>query len=279
MKYCVNFTKNFKYMDEVDEFTITFEDIYESLLYFISKYKDKRINILISNEESFIENNSIETLIKIKEEYPELKLYLQLDNVESKVLPLINKRGLKCDYFFSTIAEDLDIFYGLLSFSPCDIFVGGNLGFKANVFSSIAQTAGIRIRVYPNIAQSSWKYVSNLYKFFIRPEDTSLYEDFIDVFDLTKSNIQAQKIYYKIYAIDKKWDDTLDEIIINFDRKIYNKYIPSFFASRRLNCGKKCMEGRPCNICGEINKITEEGKKYDINSNILESFFNEELKN
>lgn len=279
MKYCVSFTKNFKYINEVDEFNIVFENLYEQLLYFISQYKNKRINILIKDEESFVKDNAVETLMKIKEENPELKLFLQLDSVESKILPLIKERGLKCDYFFSTIAADWDTFYGLLGFFPCDIFVGGNLGFDIINVSEIAHDAGIRVRVYPNIAQSSWRYISSLYKFFIRPDDTHLYETFVDVFDLTQSNIQKQETYFKIYAIDKKWYGTLDEIIINFNEKIDSKYLPFFFANRRLSCGKKCMMGRPCNICGEANKIAEELKKHDIKPNILNSFFEKELKN
>ena len=54
MKFCVDYSKDFPYLKEVDELNISFNKRDLSLLDFLLLHKDKRINIEIKDTHEFI---------------------------------------------------------------------------------------------------------------------------------------------------------------------------------------------------------------------------------
>jgi hypothetical protein len=56
----------------------------------------------------------------------------------------------------------------------------------------------IKLRVFPNICQSSFSETPSIKTFFIRPEDISIYSTFVDVFELITDE-EREQVIYKIY--------------------------------------------------------------------------------
>lgn len=259
MKYCVDYKKDFRYLNEVDELNIRFRRKDTSLMDFLLSNVGKRINILIEDEDDFIESNSIKLFDAILIEHPEINFALKLKDYKSgrvkEIVEIIKDRVVKHQFFFDTFVKDWDTLLGYIELQPSDIYIVENLCFELGTVSEILHQAGIKVRVFPNVAQSSWSNVPDLKKFFIRPDDISFYEGIVDVMEFF-GKPDSVSTYYKIYAIDKKWLGKLNEVIISFnDSEIDSRFILPQFAARRLNCGKRCYKGRPCRTCDAIEEL------------------------
>lgn len=107
---------------------------------------------------------------------------LMIDFSEKEALNLIEKYHLP--FFFRNYATTIDLFYGYLKYDPTDIYICEELGFFIKRISKIAHDHSVKIRVIPNVCQSSFEETPSMQKFFIRPEDVPYYSAFVDVFEL-----------------------------------------------------------------------------------------------
>ena len=56
----------------------------------------------------------------------------------------------------------------------------------------------------------------------------------------------------------KEWNGNLQEIIKGLQRNINSYYIlGNEFATRRMNCDKKCLKGKRCNLCNYIVDLAD----------------------
>lgn len=259
MKYCVDYKKDFRYLDQVDELTVHFRRKDTSLVDFLLLHQKQRVNICIDDEEDFIDNDSIKLFDAIRIEHPEIDFSLKLKDYKNEkvkeIVNIIKASAVKHKFFFATFVKDWDTLFGYMELCPSDMYIVENLGFELSSVADILHAVDIRVRVFPNIAQSSWSGTEALKKFFIRPEDVYFYEPCVDVMEFIGKE-DSISTYYKIYAIDKKWFGKLNEIIIDFnDNEIDSRFILPQFAARRLNCGKRCFKGRPCRTCNAIKEL------------------------
>ena len=97
-------------------------------------------------------------------------------------------------------------------------------------------------------------------KFFIRPEDLKEYEKYIDIIEFYNVDKQID-IYYDIYENKKQWFGKLNEIILDFNSEIDNKYIIPRFAEMRIRCSKKCFKGKHCRRCNVIENLSNSLEK------------------
>lgn len=269
MRYCVPYYKTFKYMDEVDEIIVPFvkEDIN-----FIKSLtsKEKLINgtviIEVQDKYDFYDNQCIGIFKALKENYPEVKFKLMFDKYADSLKSLY--KGMKdheIPFFFSTYVRDWDTLNGLISIGVSDVYVVEEMGFSLNKIGPVAHAAKVSIRVFANIAQSSWSGERSIKSFFIRPEDIAIYESVVDVIEFFGDDLTIQEVMYKVYAIDKKWFGPLKEIILGLESDVDSRSIPpAMFARYRIACEKKCAKGgRGCSICERFvdvaNNFTEQG--------------------
>lgn len=261
MKYCVDYRQNFKYLNDVDEITINFRRTDTTLVDFLLLHKNKRINIYVNDEEDFINNKCIKLFDAIATDHPEINFALKFRDYKvgkvKEAIEIIKGSVIKHKYFFEAFIRDWDTLLGYIELQPSDIYIVENLGFEIEAVATLLHIAEIQVRCFPNVGQSAWKGTPALKKFFIRPEDVHYYEPYIDVLEFFgKEN--SIETYYKIYAIDKKWFGKLNEIIIDFnDEEIDSRFILPEFALRRMNCGKRCLKGRPCRVCKAIKELAE----------------------
>lgn len=221
---------------------------------------------------------TIKNLQQIIKKYPKiniiLNIYEKINDIDVKILQSIaqtynlklcfnfyNKElleqipNLNIPFFFSNKVTKFDEIRGYMTYAPTDMYICEELGFFLDHISSLLHSNNIKIRVYPNICQSSFPLTPSIKTFFIRPDDISIYSKYVDTFELiTDENREA--VIYKIYAIDKKWNGKISEIIPSFNQIKENADTAFFyssldaFAQIRTSCKKRCMySSNPCLIC------------------------------
>ena len=159
---------------------------------------------------------------------------------------------------------DWETFQGLRRLRVSDIYIDGPLGFQ--IQNLIDGKGDVKIRVTPTASPNASLFaLPAANHFFIRPEDTLLYSNAIDIFDFRQ--------YDSREAFATK-EDVLFEIYkrgsYNMDIKHLIEYAPSAnnrtlsdFAENRLNCGQKCMiPGYKCHWCDNYFTFVERAVKY-----------------
>lgn len=259
MKYCINYSNKSHIIDKVDEILIRYDKnkILELFTQFIPAHLNQRIIVQLIEEDNIdtIVNN-LKKIISIYNENKDIKFDIQLPFYNQKFIEELKDTNLK--YFFKAAANSWDKFTGLISQNVSDIYITDELAFELDKIAEIAHKNNIKVRIYPNVAQSRWDKLSDILKFFIRPEDIEMYEPYVDVCEFYGDKAQQIDTYYKIYQEDKKWFGDLQEIIIGLDSKIDSRYIIPRFAEKRIKCGKDCLKGGKCEMCKRILDLSEQ---------------------
>ena len=265
MKYCVPYKRNFKYIDEIDELDIRYKKEDTKLLEFLKKFgENKRVNIQINYDE--LENN-LEFFKALRKSYPKIDFALVISSPYwknySHVHQKLGEHNIK--FFFIHEINNWDELHGYLNLKPCpcDVIITEDLCFQLKDVAELVHSKGVRVRTYANVGQSTWNDTPALKKFFIRPEDIYIYEDYIDVINFWGKE-ESVGTYYKIYAIDKKWFGKLNEIILSLDTDIDSRFLLPSFAKRRLNCGKRCLKGKSCQICEATEQLSATLEKHNL---------------
>ena len=257
MKYCMNYNqitfKN-KYIQEADEWTITYQPSDNTLLEFLEINKDRRINIFIPGE---LEDYSL--FNEICKKYS--NVYLKLNNQLAEV-----PEGLSPDarFFFDIKTTNWNLALKQINAGVTDLCIAADLGFDLERLNQVVDREKVQIRAIPNLAQSLWEEQDGLLKFFIRPEDVDFYNDYIDILEFYDVDNRLDT-YYKIYAKDKKWYGDLSEIIIGLNGdKLDNKYMIDGFADIRVRCEQNCLKGGKCRKCYRIRDLANTLEKADL---------------
>lgn len=268
--FCLNFKRGRKYLDVVDEIIIKYHPS-ENLLDFLIEHKDQRIILDIEDKKNFFDTHGIETLaaIKINVDNPDnwvLRLPKILDNdftLDKDEIDKIRKTNLP--FFFNEYIDRWDILDGYLNLGVTDVYIVNELGFELEKVYEIAHKYNTKVRVFPNMAQSSWFLTPDLKKFFIRPEDIEDYEKYVDVFEIFERQEPAiAETLYKVYAIDKQWFGRLEEIIGDFHADLDGRFLHPRWVDRRVKCGKKCLKGSMCDMCDTMAGLGESLEKAGI---------------
>ena len=91
---------------------------------------------------------------------------------------------------------------------------------------------------------------------WIRPEDVSVYEPYIEVLNFTGTQSQEQALY-RIYAEHKKWSGEINLIIPDTKSNAVNRMITPDFAKARLSCQQRCMRNESCHLCYQILQLAD----------------------
>ena len=253
--FCLNYYPFQKYIQEAEELKIKYRPTDRTLTDFLEKYKNK--SIVIDVTDNFDEIDA-KLLKKLSDKYGNIKLIINYNNKEY----LDRVIAYEIPYFFINSVTTIDQLHGLLELHPTDMYVCEELGFFLNKISKILHDNNIKVRVYPNICQSSFNKTPSLKTFFIRPEDISIYSVFVDVFELI-SDAERQEILFKIYK-EEKWFGKISEIIPTFKGELDSKYMMKEFGMIRSQCGKRCLyKPGSCNICDrfmDVAKTFEDNK-------------------
>lgn len=175
-------------------------------------------------------------------------------------------KDMGIDFFLDTKIDTLDKLLGVVNLGVSDVYICNELGFMLKDVSAFCHYRQIKVRVYPNVAQSSTDLeIEPFKKFFIRPEDLHLYEDYVDIIEFYCKELDKQMTLYEIYHKDKSWNDDLSIIILGLDKNLINSSIPPIFGEVRLNCKKSCGLNR-CDICGKTLSFLKMMKRVEEES-------------
>ena len=197
--------------------------------------------------------------VALCDKYKNIKFLFDLNNFNKDSLWKMNNSSLR--YFFVNPITTIDQMWGVLKYKPTDMYICEELGFSLDKVGKILHEENIKIRVFPNICQSSFHDTPSLQTFFIRPEDVGIYSTFVDVFELV-SDAERQSLIYKIYK-QGNWFGKIKEIIPSFKDDLDGRFLLDSFGMTRSICGKRCMyKPDSCNICtrsADLAKTLEDG--------------------
>lgn len=260
MKYCLPYIKSSKYLEQTDEFIIGInkeEDINQELVDLIENYPDKRFILSIVTID-------IEKNLKALKEIAKKKnvVYMISFKQDSNLL-----REENIPFFFAEAIDSYEILNKIIQWGVTDVYIASPLTFNLEAVRKVVGE-NINIRVYANFAQAHDPFNKvverDIKSFFIRPEDVEFYSNYIDYIEFIAERPDQFDTFYKIYAIDKKWFGNLREIIYNLSVNIDNRFLFPYFASKRVNCDKKCLKGKSCTFCDRVIPLIESLEKENL---------------
>lgn len=252
LKYSINYEKDFRHFDEVDEIILNNYQGSDYIITFIptlDKDKSKRIILNMSSYRNDI-SEPIVYINKLRAEGYNIavKIYMYQEDY----IDLLKKAGIP--FFFSDFCVNIESAYNQALMGVSDIYVVEELGFRMKDIQYIRKHFPVKIRVIPNIVQAQSGNMGVIESFWIRPEDTELYEPYVDVFEIlnwTREEGERTRlsVLFEIYK-QRQWLGNLNDIILDFDDipPVSNRGINPHFGEMRLNCGKRCLIGK-CNLC------------------------------
>jgi len=256
MKYSAKFNRNFRHLKDIDEVILPFKAEGGDLAIFIPDTFNKSQRIVIKMTGEDVIMAAVPSIEKLRHDGWNIAMKISFSDYEHLYLPL----GVP--YFFMEYPRNLEEVYTQAECGVSDIYITESLGFCMKAIKSIKEYYNVQIRVIPNIAQctpAARNIISPMQKFFIRPEDTEMYEGYIDVFELAGGADNTRlSVVYDIYK-QQQWMGNLNDLILDFgeDAETYpNLGMSPHFAEMRFNCGKNCLL-HSCNLCDELGHLAQ----------------------
>lgn len=255
MKYCVQYDKNFRYNDIIDEVIFHYDDYKDNLIDEIKKqeWKDNQ-RIIIHINFNQITVDVFPLLRLCKKEHDNLTVlseHYMRNDITDKL------KEYEIPFFYSVYVNTADEVYGLIKNGISDIYITESLAFNLAEISPYCKSKNVSIRIIPNIAQYKIGYknvIPDPYKFFVRPEDIECYEPLVDVFEIV-APLDRQSVLYEIYR-NGQWMGDLSQLIVGLNEPFYNSGLVPFFGPERLKCRQKCMLEK-CNLCQQMKELSE----------------------
>ena len=250
MKYSLQYNRLSKYKDTIDELIIDYNKKSLNLIEFAAaRPKNQRLVVNITMLEEPEDN--LDIFAQAAAAHPNFAITMKIGQLSP--YDLIHK---KINFFYQYYPSAIDEVVAMILDGVSDVYITNELGFNMPKLSALCYRQEVNIRVLPNVAQSTawWnKKNDTLTQFYVRPEDIPLYEDYVDYMEIFGS-IQDQDYCYEIYK-EQKWLGRLDQIIIGYEGKAYNRELSNMFGLQRLTCQKKCNL-TSCSICHQFQSLS-----------------------
>lgn len=263
MNFAIPFTRKFNYFNQSNvEINIHYKPKVKELDDFISKYSQKRIN-LIFQEGEFDKERDLPLIEAFREKYPQCELVMRMPVYSRQIQSLLAQKQLP--HYYYIFANRWGIFNGLLNTSVTDIYISEDLCFSLDIIQQKVKDKNKKIRTFCNICQATWPEEESLRTFFIRPEDIFLYNKYIDVVEFfeAEKDKNALNTLYNLYNKGERWAGPLKEIIKGFKGDTDSYYLFSRFGEKRLDCGKRCNVSN-CSFCVQVASLASTLKQNQI---------------
>ena len=252
MKYCLKYTNICTKLHRADEISIKYiED--KGLVDFMGKFSSQRIILRVEATE--FPEGEVCKLIAIKKTYPDYRFAVAMGGYVQELGRTLREAGI--DFFESTPCIDWERFNYLIKEGVSDINLSGPLAFDLGNVHRVLNilNSTVQVRVTPNSCLRLNPNTDSLIGFFIRPEDTGIYEEFVDVFEF--EGLEHQDTFFSIYAEQKMFIGNLNQCIYGFDKAVDNKGLISLFGERRKTCGQQCLKGGRCHRCYDLADLAK----------------------
>lgn len=263
MKYCYRFNTNLKNIDEADEIKIIYKNQDKELPAFLEKHSDKRITLTVE----FLTMGDVKLIKAIAEEYPDIDLAICFGNLQRATsIPAAITDLLQylapIKYYFNMTVSSWEMLHYFISLGVSDVYISEQLGFELPAVKALCSSHGVSIRAFPNVAQSETTNTDPLQRFFIRPEDTDIYAQYIDTFEFWGPD-DRQAIFRRIYE-RKEWGGDLQEIITSLNRRLESPRLVPVWGETRVSCKRGCLADKSCRICQRIANVSEQLEKENL---------------
>lgn len=240
--------------DSFDEIIVPFsEPTLEDLL---QAHTDKRIIIAMQEEDL----ESIGAINRLYRQYNNIVVriynFREWAPISDSLLSFIN--SLETPFFFGYKVTNYEQLQYLFTLGISDVYLAEEICFDLWRVKQLCKKYNVSIRVFPDVAQSSVPASAAHKKFFVRPEDTSDYEDVVDIFEFW-SNGRAN-ILCKIYK-KQLWPGDLQDLITDLSISLDSKSILDGWALVRKRCEKRCLKGGICAVCDRVLEISQKAKE------------------
>lgn len=262
MKYAIKYYRNGtidseEILNKADEIIIKYTHKTAEIIDFVQKWReDQRIVVNLTEMNEIAIDEMIEIFVAARSKHNNLALLLPYPSIG------IDDRCKENDlpFFFGLPIDRQDMLVWAIEDGVSDVYIVNEFGFSLKDISALCKSAGVNIRVYPNVAQSSMalRCDNQFASFFIRPEDIELYSDYVDVCEFY-GPLDKQKVLHDIYT-SEHWSGNLKDIILDLEYDIDSRTITPYFGKSRLGCNKMCTYGK-CKICyntQSLAKVLEE---------------------
>jgi len=258
MKYCLRYYSLSQYKNTADELMIIYDKNNIKLIDF-AKERPAEQRLIVFVQKDITEEydiDDIDIFAAAAKEHP---------NIAFKLPPEISPapfKEKKLPYFYNFFTSTWDDVIGLANMGVSDIYVCNMLGFDIASVSAYCKSHNIKVRVFPNVAQSNFNltfeeedFEKDIVKFFIRPEDVQTFEEYVDCMEFW-GLVQDQDKVYHIYK-EEKWLGKLSQIIIGYRGSAYNRELSNMFALHRTMCKKRCNY-KNCSMCYQFVRLSTE---------------------
>lgn len=263
MKYSANYTKELS-LSGFDEVKVIYDDhSIEQILSFAESRPNQRIILVIKDVDNFVSKQGYKKLNTIYQTYPELNISAQIGAAQvfnTKLFDTWNYTPLEMPHFFGCHITNFEELRAITScYVVSDIIISEGICFSLDKVKKICDEHQITIRAYANVAQAGVSTIDPILKFFMRPEDVVIYENYIDVIEFWGPE-DRQETLLQIYK-SGKWYNDLNPLIISLDMSIDSRKILPMWASWRAKCSRLCIQGSSCRMCWQELEIHDTMKE------------------
>lgn len=239
MKFCLNSKLAAQYLKTADEIKIDWNNR-KSIPDLYHEYPSKPYIL----HHSIYEELDPEEIKKYKE-LTENNLILCVDSLNEAGIA----KQLNIPFYFTLGVDTWSQLRAINDLRAKAIYLDAPLFFDMDRVKKFAP-ANLQIRCIVNICyRDGLPRTDGVTGVWIRPEDLSLYDNYIDVIEFNSDKIRKEEALYRIYAEQHAWPGPLKNIIDNLQYPGENRMLTSDLTKMRMNCGQRCQENNQCHFC------------------------------
>lgn len=253
--------------DAVKEFNIKYnkkDNDFETLMEFVQKYPDTRINIEFIGE---ISVSSIVTLMRLNPE-----IYVRLVQGTNNGQYIKELKEKECKFFYDSpfCVENYCELDAILELGVSDIYVSGDLCYNLEDVAEICHSKGVKLRTILNrIPNTAFNAALDPKSIIYRPQDFKLLSQYIDTFefDCGKPYDWAKfDVLYRAWFIRGHWHGSLHEINEDLKLEYPNDAVMPHFTDYKISCKRKCAQRlrNNCSKCQQFLDVAIALKKKNV---------------
>lgn len=241
MKYSLSYRVSPKYLAKADEIRIPYKAI-ERVGEFAEKYPNA--TLLLEVDFTIPTEQELQTAATLAKG----RLKVRITNLETADY----YKSFNIPYIWSFSPKDLYELNAVYETGVCEIQINSIFFFQMN--KEIARS--LRFNPTEAASQAIVPNINTIVSPYMRPEDQKLYENRIDILELSAETPEKEEALFRIYAEEGEWPGRID-FIIPVETDAVNRMIPPTFAQARYDCALGCLRGVYCHLCERYLKMAD----------------------
>lgn len=241
MKYSLSYRVSPKYLAKVDEIRIPYKAI-ERIGEFAEKYPNA--DLLLEADFAIPPEQELQTAATLAKG----RLKARITNLEDADY----YKSFNIPYIWSFSPKDLYELNAVYESGVCEIQINSIFFFQMS--KEIARS--LRFNPTEAASQAIVPNVNTIVSPYMRPEDQKLYENHIDILELSTETPEKEEALFRIYAEEGEWPGRID-FIIPVETDAVNRMISPTFAQARYDCALGCLRGVHCHACERYLKMAD----------------------